>query len=246
MSSVVLYHGPLIYPPYIYAISSYLLTSTYYLLFVYSNVPLLLNLLVNAKPSNDPDVSDEWKDGLYAAINSACKQDADNSTAVEGSGAIYSAIQFVLMHSLRDMAMFAAKERASMQGEGSEQNDDSERKDGTDLSHGAQRMSRATASSLPCALSLLRRLISRPLIVDSQMSTALAKMKESDFIALVANIPQRSIVSTDTPKAKFNAVRFTRALHIKLARLSSDIWSDERFASAPAHVIHPFITYIGE
>jgi hypothetical protein len=78
------------------------------------------------------------------------------------------------------------------------------------------------------------------------MSTALAKMKESDFIALVANIPQRSIVSTDTPKAKFNAVRFTRALHMKLAKLSSDIWSDERFASAPAHVIHPFITYIGE
>ena len=235
-----------IYPPYIYAISSYLLTSTYSLLFVCSNIPLLLNLLVDAKSSNDPDVSDEWKDGLYAAINCACKQDADNSTAVEGSGAIYSAIRFVLMHSLRDMAMFAAKERASMQGEGSEQKDGSEKTDGTDLSHGAQRMSRATASSLPCALSLLRRLISRPLIVDTQMSTALAKMKESDFIALVANIPQRNIVSTDTPKAKFNAVRFTRALHMKLARLSSDIWSDERFASAPAHVIHPFITYIGE
>ena len=115
------------------------------------------------------------------------------------------------MHSLRDMAMFAAKERASMQGEGSEQKDGSEKTDGTDLSHGAQRMSRATASSLPCALSLLRRLISRPLIVDTQMSTALAKMK-SDFIALVANIPQRSIVH-GYPKSEVQC----RPLHESIA-----------------------------
>ena len=49
------------------------------------------------------------------------------------------------------MALFAAKEeRASLQGEGEQK--DSEKGEGVDTPHGVQRMSRATASFLPCAL----------------------------------------------------------------------------------------------
>ena len=115
------------------------------------NIPLLINLLV----------CDGWKDGIYSTDNSADAEDQSESTAPE-DGFIFSAMRFVLMHSLRDMAAMQEKQQSKLQ-------------DGDGLPQNAQRMSRAVASSLPPTLSLLRRLISRPLLVESQLSTALAK-----------------------------------------------------------------------
>lgn len=83
---------------------------------------------------------DGWKDGIYAAADSAEEQNSE-SPAHDG-GAVISAIRFVLMHSLRDMAVFAAKDRASG---GEEQSSKSQ--EGEGVPYNAQRMSRAVAGT---------------------------------------------------------------------------------------------------
>ena len=97
------------------------------------NVPLLINLLVG----------DGWQDGVYALT----AESADVTTS-ESEPQMMSAIRFILRHSLRDMAYFAAKHS------GASSEDDK-------LPHLSQRMSRAVASSLPPTLSLLQKLFSR-------------------------------------------------------------------------------------
>ena len=79
------------------------------------------------------------------------------------NGFLFSAIRFVLMHSVGDMAAMQEKSNIKL------------RKGGCNLQ--PLRMSRAIASSLPPTLSFLQRLISRPLLVDTQLATALAGMK---------------------------------------------------------------------
>jgi hypothetical protein len=181
------------------------------------NVPLLVNLLV----------CDGWRDGIYVL---SAKSSDESSTQSEPHIMIMSAIRFVLMYSLRDMAFFAAKE--------GEQNGTSNVCSGLQIS---QKMSRAVACSLPPTLSLLQRLISRPLLVESQIATVLAKMKESDFVHLITSIPSDSALRT-----KFNAAQFARALHLKLAKLTFEFCSDNQFPFAPSHVMHPWIQYVSD
>ena len=156
-----------------------------------------------------------------------------------------SAIRFVLMNSLRDMSAFATK------GGEVGQTDDVMQVDSADVStarKSQQRMSRAVASSLPPTLSLLRRMMSRPLLAESQISSLLAKMKEADFASLLTNLPQQA-VSDDgsaSAKTKFNAAQFTRAFHLELSRLSMEVWSDDRFPSVPSHVMYPYLTYLSD
>lgn len=146
---------------------------------------------------------------------------------------IFSAIKFVLMHSLRDMAFFASNERAQRQ------------KTDTDPKNACltrpQRMSRAVASSLLPTLSLLRKLISRPLLVESQIASSLTKMKGSDFESLITNLP-----NLDGSSAKFSATQFARSFHLRLAMIVHEIWSDGQFACVPSHIMHPWIQLIGE
>jgi hypothetical protein len=158
-------------------------------------------------------VGDGWRDGV---IPISAESIDELSTQPEPQ--IMLAIRFVLTHSLRDMAFFAVKEG------------DHE-----------QRMSRAVASSLPPTLSLLQRLISRPILVESQIATMLAKMKESDFAQMISNLPEDSIAM-----AKFKPAQFASALHMKLAKITFDFWSDDRFAYVPCHVMHPWFQYIGD
>ena len=173
------------------------------------NIPLLINLLVG----------DGWRDGVYALT----AESADVSTS-ESEPQMMAAIRFILRHSLRDMAYFAATHSGAL----------SEDK----LPHLLQRMSRAVASSLPPTLSLLQKLISRSLLLESQIATTLTKMKQSDFVQLITNIP------TDAASTiKYNAAQFSRALHMKLAKITYEFWSDERFACMPSHVIFPWLQY---
>jgi hypothetical protein len=176
------------------------------------NTPLLINLLVG----------DGWRDGIYAL-----SEESADVLSTQSEPQIMSAIRFVLMFSLRDMAFHAAKEeeQIGISNEG--------------VPRFSQRMSRAVASSLPPTLSLLERLISRPLLVESQIATVLTKMKESDFMQLITNLPGDPTLTT-----KFNAAQFARALHLKLAKITFEFWSDDRFACVPCHVMHPWIQYV--
>ena len=191
------------------------------------NIPLLLNLMA----------SNGWKDGIYPP-----EIDTDDKNAISDTPecGFLLAIQFVLRHSLRDMAIFAVKERTMR-----EEQSDKIPADGVSQCSLHQRVSRAVASSLPPTLSLLRRLISRPLFFESQMSNVLTKMKSSDLASLMSELPTPGeLTVAETPV--FNAGRFTRALHLKLAEMSFEMWSDERFSSAPAHIVYPWMTLMGE
>ena len=78
-------------------------------------------------------------------------------------------------------------------------------------------MSRAVASSLPPTVSLLQKLISCSLLLESQ-------------IAITVTI-------------KYNAAQFERVLHMKLAKITYWLWSEERFPHLPSHVIFPWLQY---
>lgn len=114
----------------------------------------------------------------------------------ESEPQMIAAIRFVPRHGLRDMAYSAAQQGGAS----------SEDK----LPHLSQQMSRAVASSLPPTFSLLQRLISHSLLLESQL-------------AITVNI-------------KYNAAQFARALHMKLAKIMYEFWSDERFTHMPSHV----------
>ena len=217
------------------------------------NLPLLINMLVG----------DGWKDGLYAPTADGDVDDDEKKEeeSSKGDGTVFAAIRFVLNHCLKDMASFATREPAmdvgkdknSKKKEGSaEDNDDKEEEESRNP---PQRMSRAVASSLPPTLSLLRRLISRPLLVESQITSALTKMKEEDLAKLITNLPPPQNKDDDDasdttklsqPKLRFNATQFARALHLSLAKLCMSIWTHPSFALAPSHVLHPFIQLLGE
>lgn len=162
-------------------------------------------------------VGEGWKEGVYEST------DADDE--VESTdGFIFPAIRFVILHSLADME----QKRNLLVSKSSESN-----------SQQSERMSRAVASSLPPTLYLLRTLVSRSLLVDSPLS----KMKQSDFVALISNLPQ---LDEENAKPTFSGGHFTRALHMKIAKLSHDVWVDSRLHCAPSHVIHPWLSYMLE
>jgi len=182
------------------------------------NLPLLINLYA----------ADGWKDGILpVSIDGSENQDSDN----DDGGVILSAIRFVLLEGLRDMADFAAKDKVNVQEEVTD----------SSTQHKTQRMSRAVAASFPPTLSLLRRLVSRPLLVGSQMATTLTKMKSEDFASLITTLSK----TDDDQTPKFNAAQFTRSFNMKLAKLSfQDVFSDDKFSCVPSHVLFPWVQYL--
>jgi len=189
------------------------------------NIPLLLNLLVSCG----------WTDGVSLPKDFSEKSTAEMS---QPGTDFLSVAQFVLHHSLSDMSTFVTSE--APQEEKAETS-------GTSLPRKQQRVSRAVASSLPPTLTFLKRLVSRSLLVETQISNALSKMKPIDYVSLIMDkklINQLTADISTTPK--FNGGRFARALHLKLAKMTHEIWLDQRLCCAPAHILNPFTSYTGE
>ena len=178
------------------------------------NLPLMISLLV----------ADGWKDGIFSVVDEKQQAETDGD-----DGIILSAIRFILLQSLRDMATFAAKERTSQEQ--------------TDTPKNIQRMSRAVAASLPPTLTLLRKLMSRPLLIGSITSAhTLTKMKPEAFASLIPTLP----TSDDAPAPQLNTVQFARALHLKLAKLSFEVFANDKFASVPSHIINPWMQHLSD
>lgn len=192
------------------------------------NIPLLLNQLV----------SDGWKDGVFPPENDTTDEVVNPSSSHEA--AFLTAIRFVLKHSLRDMGIFAVREKAFRE----EQQVGSDDTATSNKHPYHQRVSKAVASSFPPTLSLLQRLISRPILLESQVSNVLTKIKSQDFDSLITATTKPAKGTADKSTPVFNSVQFTRALHIKLAKISFEVLSDDRLCSAPAHIVHPWISYI--
>jgi len=186
------------------------------------NTPLLLNFLALGG----------WKAGIFEVERD------DKIDPITTECGFISAIRFVLQHSLQDVECFAIKEKSTQH-----ENVQIAKQDGESHHSLHQSVSRVVASSFPPVLSLLRRLMSRSLLIDSQMSTILTKMKPSDLEFLLSNVvtPDKT---NQTPS--FNAYCFTRELHLKLAEVSFNTLSDRRFAFAPAHIVYPWMNFMGE
>eukprot|EP00804_Cyclotella_cryptica_P030429 CCRYP_008520-RB/>CCRYP_008520-RB protein AED:0.03 eAED:0.03 QI:213/1/1/1/1/1/14/495/4469 len=186
------------------------------------NIPLLLCLLT----------ADGWEDGICSPETTAAAIEMAESNPHKY--AFLSAIRFVLKHSLRDMAIFAVKDKAWREEQRTKRGVDEKGK----ASH-HQRLSRAVASSFPPVISLLQRLISRQMIAESPISASMTKMKPEDLKALISH---SDMLSNST--LSYNPNQFARGLHIQLARISFEIFSDDHLCSAPAHILHPWISYM--
>jgi len=108
-----------------------------------------------------------------------------------------------------------------------------------------QRLSRAAACSLPSALALFRRLGSRSLIVESQMSSILNRLKPADLLSLFGEDVVK-VNEIDADSSFFAPDRFARCLHCTIANLLGEVWSDDQFTFAPAFVVYPIVTLINE
>jgi hypothetical protein len=186
------------------------------------NMPLLLSILT----------ADGWKDGVYNAEDSEDKEKAEPSPQTY---AFMSAIHFVLKHSLRDMAIFAVKKKALIEELQAKPSDAQKSKT---FQH--QRLSRAVASSFPPTITLLQRLISRPTIIESPASLSLAKLKPEHLKNFILD----DVTKLSSLVPSFNPNQFARGLHLHLAKISFEIFSDDRLCCAPAHILHPWISYM--
>lgn len=189
------------------------------------NIPLLLNILLSCGWTNGISLPNDLSDYKGNAELSRPRTD------------LLSTVQFVLQHSLRDMSTYVIAK--SPQEEKTEM-------DGTSHQRKQQRVSRAVAASLPPTLAFLKRLVFRPLLVETQISNALSRMKPIEYLSLIMNKSLIDQVADIATTPKFNAGRFARALHLKLANMTHEIWLDKRICCAPAHVLNPLAAYTGK
>jgi len=109
-----------------------------------------------------------------------------------------------------------------------------------------QRLDRTTASFLPSATTLLRRFISSPSTLSTQMTGYLGKHKESVVIVLVGGDTIGGNSAEENEKSKFSVQQFSRRLLCKTSDIISKWWNDSRLVNAPPHVVHPFSTLVSE
>ena len=89
-----------------------------------------------------------------------------------------------------------------------------------------QRLSRVAAYSLPSALALFRRLGSRSLIVESQISSILNRLKPIDLLSLFGEDIVK-VNKIDADSSFFALDRFVRCLHCTIVNLLGEVWSDD-------------------
>jgi len=184
------------------------------------NVPLLISILALDWKSNDNS------DFPYTP-----------TTGVLG------AIRFILKHSLNDMAIHSKEEIKRKKKDFFEKGTESFEVDNVSKKL-SLRLSKPVAASLPPTLNLLRRLASRTLIIDSQISSALTKTKSADLIAFLGEVGKDKRITNDS--SEFVAGLLARELHCSLADIALELWVDPRLACAPAHIIHPITSFLGE
>jgi len=107
-----------------------------------------------------------------------------------------------------------------------------------------QSLDRTTASFLPPATTLLRRLIASPSSASSTMTASLEKFNECDVSVLVGGSNVTEEASEKTEKSKFSVQQFMECLLCKTSDVVMKAWVDPRLVNAPPHVVHPFSTLV--
>jgi len=99
---------------------------------------------------------------------------------------------------------------------------------------------RSIASSLPSALSLLRRLSSQTLSIESSMSEVIGKMEKHVFLKFMRS--KRGTVQLNTNLIySFRQSPFALAVHSHISALTIDIWKNPHLRHFPAHLLNPIL-----
>ena len=149
------------------------------------------------------------------------------------------AIRFVIKHGLLDMANIA-KQNINLIEDKTLEKDTS-----FNFCNTRQRMSRSVAASLPPAIALMQRLTIRSILVDSQISSVLSRVK-GDLEGLLSESECISKEKNDNCTMCFHPVRFARALHCNIASIASEFLNDPLLILAPSHVLYPTLSFFGD
>mmetsp|Transcript_14088 Transcript_14088/g.20124 ORF Transcript_14088/g.20124 Transcript_14088/m.20124 type:complete len:3340 (-) Transcript_14088:211-10230(-) len=183
------------------------------------NLPLLVHLIYSDGFSN------EYVDSM-GHIDDSSENNLNTPLPTQG---VLAGIRFVMIHGFVDLEKFARRNFLSQ----------SKGKLSLPLLL-RQRMSRSVAVSMPSAVELLRKLSSRSMLVDSHLVSMFRKMKETDLNFFL----NRN--SKTGEKFMFNVVHFARSLHSNISKVVSEFWNNPLLVYAPAHVVNPITSLIGE
>ena len=110
-----------------------------------------------------------------------------------------------------------------------------------------QRLDRTVAASFPAAISLLRRLMSGTTISSSPASSILSRIKRSDLALLLGmKINGSGFKTTDDDEALFSPEDFVKSMQFTVSEVVRETWVDPRFVYSPPHIVHPFVTLVGD
>lgn len=109
-----------------------------------------------------------------------------------------------------------------------------------------QSLSRATASSFPIALSILRRLVSQSLSIDPQTSTVFMKMKGDALQKYIVGDSVFQRKKCEGVYLQFQLLRYARSVHNKVGNIALEIWNNPALPSTPAHVLNPLLGLISD
>lgn len=107
----------------------------------------------------------------------------------------------------------------------------------------SQCVPRSIAASLPSALSLLRRLSSQTLSIESSMSELIGKMEKDVFLKLMQS--NKSTIQCDSNLIfSFRQSPFALAVHSHIGALTIDIWKNSQLSYCPAHLLNPILVLV--
>jgi hypothetical protein len=107
-----------------------------------------------------------------------------------------------------------------------------------------QCLSREVASSLPSAISFLRKLAPRSFHCDQQLSTLMSKMSSIylyDFLFRGCKM-----VESDGSSIVFSNILLNRSLNCIMGTLTYELWSNPLLKKCPAHIVNPVVSLIAD
>lgn len=104
----------------------------------------------------------------------------------------------------------------------------------------SQTLSRAVAASLPSAISLLRKLSSQSLSIDSSMSESIGKLEKSEFMKFLSS-SNDIIASKDDLVFSFRQGPLARSVHYYIGAITLEFWADKNLRHCPAHLLYPIL-----
>ena len=183
------------------------------------NVLIFSNILIHDGLVNAIFVPDESNKNLKAKSN--VSKQFDNSS-------LYRALRNVLQFCLEEMSMAHKGINTQM-----------------DCLKYKLSQSKVVASCFTPAVSLLRRLVSQSLLMDSQVNSHLEKIDGKEFLELVASDCDIDAL-LENKFVSFRHHAFARSVHSDVSYLVEECWGNKHFKFAPPHALNPLLALLHE